>query len=119
MTLEQELTQIERTLWTNDASLYEARFLPDAIVIFPEVGRMDRDAAVAAIRDENAAGRHWADVDFAAIRLLVLAPQVALLSYESTARWNYEEIAARTFCLTVYVKEDSGWRVALHQQTTG
>jgi MFS family permease len=36
----EELLRIERSLWTNDAVIYEATFLPDAILIFPEVGRI-------------------------------------------------------------------------------
>ena len=115
--LEQELAQIERSLWTNDASLYEATFLPDAVLIFPDVGRIGLDAAVAAIRKENAAHRHWAEVDFAAINVLRLLPDVALLTYEATTRWNDEVTPSKTLCATMYLKKDAGWRVAFHQQT--
>jgi hypothetical protein len=86
--IERELTAIERSLWANDAGIYEVTYLPDAVLIFPEVGRIGRDAAVAAIREENAANRRWAAVDFASIRTVLLSPDVALLSYEATARWN-------------------------------
>lgn len=55
MTIEQELISIERTLWTNDAAIYEATYLPDAVLIFPVVGKIGRASAVAAIREENAA----------------------------------------------------------------
>src|SRR5215216_409126 len=49
---------------------YEATYLPDAVLIFPVVGRLGRDSAVAAIREENAANKHWAEVDFADVRVL-------------------------------------------------
>jgi hypothetical protein len=49
--------------------------------------------------------------------VLVVAPDVALLSYEATARWNYEEVATKVLRATVYVKRNGAWRVALHQQT--
>ena len=115
--IERELTAIERSLWANDAGLYEVTYLPDAVLIFPEVGRIGRDAAVAAIRGENAANRRWAAVDFAGIRTVLLSPDVALLSYEATARWNDQADLAKTLCATVYVKRARVWRVAFHQQT--
>ena len=40
--IERELTAIERSLWANNAGIYEATYLPDAVLIFPEVGRIDR-----------------------------------------------------------------------------
>jgi hypothetical protein len=95
MTIEHELISIERTLWTNDAAIYEATYLPDAVLIFPVVGKIGRASAVAAIREENAANRRWAEVDFSAVSLLLVAPDVALLNYEATARWNYEEVATK------------------------
>jgi uncharacterized protein (TIGR02246 family) len=117
MTIEQELMSIERTLWTTDAAIYEATYLPDAVLIFPVVGKIGRASAVAAIREENAANRRWAEVNFAGVSVLLVAPDVALLSYEATARWNYEEVATKALCATVYVKRNGAWRVALHQQT--
>ena len=117
MNHEHELLSIERQLWTNDASIYETTYLPDAVLIFPEVGKIDRDSAVAAIRVENAAGRHWATVDFATVSVLMLAPQAALLTYQVSARWNGEEAESKTLCATAYVKRDGRWRVAFHQQT--
>jgi hypothetical protein len=48
------LIEIERTMWTNNAEIYEAGYLSDAVVIFPGVGRMDRSTAVNAILEEIA-----------------------------------------------------------------
>jgi len=52
-----DLITIERTLWENNAEIYHDRYSPEAVLIFPGVGRIDRDTAVAAIRKENAEGR--------------------------------------------------------------
>jgi hypothetical protein len=60
MQITEELLRIERSLWTNDAEVYQKGYLADAVLIFPVVGRIGRDTAVAAIREENAQGRHWA-----------------------------------------------------------
>jgi hypothetical protein len=78
---------------------------------------IDRNEAVAAILQENASGRRWAEVNFTAVCVRDLAPTIALLTYEASARWNDEETASRTLCATVYVKVAGDWRVASHQQT--
>ena len=117
MNLDRELTDIERTLWTNDAEIYGRTFLPEAVLIFPEIGRIDLEFALNALREESAAGRRWAEVAFSDIRALTVAPDVALLHYGATARWNYKEDAEKVLCATLYVKRDGAWRVAFHQQT--
>src|SRR5829696_4460105 len=58
-----DLITIERTLWENNAEIYHDGYSPEALLIFPGVGRIDRDTAVAAIRRENAEGHIWA-VDY-------------------------------------------------------
>jgi uncharacterized protein (TIGR02246 family) len=117
MNRDQELTEIERTLWMNDADIYSRTFLPDAVIIFSGVGRINLEFALNALREENAAGRRWAEVAFAEVRVLPVAPDVALLHYEATARWNYKENSEKVLCATLYVKRDGAWRVASHQQT--
>jgi uncharacterized protein (TIGR02246 family) len=117
MNRNQELTEIERTLWTNDVEIYGRTFLADAVIIFPKVGRIDVEFALNAFREENAAGRQWAEVAFADVRVLTVLPDVALLHYEATARWNYKKDAEKVLCASLYVKRDGVWRVAFHQQT--
>jgi hypothetical protein len=106
MGLDQELSRIERTLWTNDAEIYRSMLLPDAVIIFPGVGRIDREFALRALRDENSAGHRWADVKFEDTRVLVLTPDVALLHYTAIARWNYKTESETVLCATLYVKRD-------------
>jgi hypothetical protein len=117
MELHEELIGIERSLWTNDPEVYEATYMPDAILIFPEVGRIGTSVAVDAIRKENRDGRHWAEVRFDDVATSQLAPDIVLLTYKAIARWNDEQTAAGTFCATLYLNRDSAWRVAFHQQT--
>ena len=112
-----ELLTIERQLWRNDASFYADTCLPEAVLIFPDVGRISLDIAVEAIRGENAAGRHWAEVDFSDETAVSIASDTCLLTYHAAARWNDQSIAERVDCLTVYIRRDQRWRVAAHQQT--
>src|SRR4029434_4475399 len=64
MDLQDQLLAIERRLWTNDAPFYEANLTDEALLVFSETGVITRDAAVAAIRKENADGRQWEHVEF-------------------------------------------------------
>ncbi|MDW9818481.1 DUF4440 domain-containing protein [Sinorhizobium meliloti] len=117
MTPLDELLEIERRLWRNDADIYAATYLPEAVLIFPGIGRIDVDTAVEAIRGENAAGRHWAEVSFSAETAVEVAAGTCLVAYHADARWNDQPTAEAVDCLTVYVKREGRWRVAAHQQT--
>jgi hypothetical protein len=117
MSVEEELIAIERRLWSNDADFYEATFLPEAVLIFRETGRIDRAFAFDAIREENRNGRQWAEVAFDAVATRPLATDVVLLTYEARARWNDESEVGSALCATIYVRRDDAWRVAFHQQT--
>ena len=113
-----DLITIERTLWENNAEIYHDRYSPEALLIFPSVGRIDRDTAVAAIGQENAEGRAWAEVRFDDVDgRWITSAAAALITYMATARWNYESTASKTLCASVYVRVEGSWRVAFHQQT--
>src|SRR5919107_3250548 len=100
-----DLIAIERTLWENNAQIYHDRYSPEALLIFPGVGRIDRERAVAAIRKENAEGRAWAEVRFDHVEgRWITSDAAALISYMARARWNYESRASQTLCASVYVR---------------
>jgi hypothetical protein len=109
---------IERTLWENNPEIYNDRYSPEALLIFPGVGRIDRETAVAAIRQENAEGHAWAKVRFDDVDgRWITTDAAALITYMATARWNYESSASKTLYASVYVRVGGSWRVAFHQQT--
>ena len=113
----ERLIDTERTLWTNDPDVYEAAYDKDAILIFAEVGKINRNRAVTAIREENKNGRHWAEVRFEDVATSQLAPDVVLLVYRAIARWNHERTATSAHCTTIYVKKGGLWKIVFHQQT--
>jgi hypothetical protein len=83
-----ELLRIERTLWENNDQVYHETYVPDALLIFPGVGRIDRETAVTAIQKENAEGRAWAEVQFDdAVGRSLMRDTAVLISYCATARW--------------------------------
>lgn len=115
--MHEEILATERSLWTNDADLYAATFLPEAILIFPIVGRIELQDAVKAIRSENESGRYWSDVEFSDEATLSIAPDIVLLSYRAAARWNDRAEPEHVLCTTLYLRRGGGWRIASHQQT--
>ena len=54
MSVERALIKIEEQLWKNDAKLYYDSLTDEALLVFPETGAIGREAAIEAIRDENA-----------------------------------------------------------------
>jgi hypothetical protein len=112
-----ELLQIERSLWTNDPDIYEQAYNPEAVLIFPEVGRISIPAAVDAIRKENREGRRWAEVEFENTAARPIVTDCVLLNYLVTARWNYETTPSKALCSTIYVGPSGRRKVVLHQQT--
>jgi hypothetical protein len=112
-----ELLEIERLLWKNDPVLYRENYTGDALITFAETGVIDVTFAVEAIRQENAAGRRWAEVSFDDVRTLRVTDEVTLLLYKATARWAHEATPIQTLCTTVYVRRDGRWKAAHHQQS--
>jgi hypothetical protein len=112
-----ELLEIERSLWTNDPDIYRGTYAPDAVLIFPEIGRISIDAAVEAIRQENREGRRWAEVKFDDTTAREIGSDCVLLTYVATARWNYETASSKALCSTIYVDPSGRRRIVLHQQT--
>src|SRR5262245_66184900 len=95
--IRRRIATIERTLSENNARVYHDTYTPDAILVFPGVGRIDRETAVAAIQKDNAEGRAWAQVHFDDIVARWFTEDSAVLvSYCATARWNHEAVASQT-----------------------
>ena len=117
MTLEEQLIDIERRLWTNDAAFYKRNLVEDALLVFAETGVIGRDTAVDAILTENAQGRRWAEVEFDELRSLQLAADVILLTYRAAARWEHDQAKHSALASSVYIKRGGAWKLAFHQQT--
>jgi hypothetical protein len=113
----ERLFSLERDLWRNDPAIYQETLIPDATLVFAETGKISREQAVEAIKEENAESRRWADVAFSDIHLSRLAADVVLLHYRVKARWEHEADAMIALASSVYVRRDDTWRLAFDQQT--
>lgn len=112
-----ELLEIEKKLWTNNAAFYESALTADAMLVFAETGVITRDTAVAAIVTEKAEGRRWAEVHFYDVRSVRLADDVALLNYRVAARWENETSMTWALATSLYVQSEGRWKLKFHQQT--
>ena len=117
MAVEEQLVEIERKLWTNDAAYYRDNLIEEAVLVFAETGVIPRETAVEAILSENAKGQTWGEVEFADVKSRRLSDDVVLLTYRITARWEHEESRIFALASSVYVKRNERWKLAFHQQT--
>ena len=117
MEVHERLLSIERQLWTNDAAVYAANLLDNAVLVFAETGVITRDAALDAIRRENVEGRRWAEVRIEEVQSSLLTNDTALLMYRVTARWEHESSAIVAYASSLYMRQQAGWKLAFHQQT--
>jgi hypothetical protein len=86
MELEKQLLEIERKLWTNDATFYKSHLIDESLLVFPETGVITRSIAVDAIFAENAQGLRWAEVQFDDVRSLQLVCPKVNWTPSSTSR---------------------------------
>lgn len=106
-----ELYDIERSLWTNDPTVYHDSLRHDALLLFQETGVITRDRAVAAIHDESRENRHWAEVEFSDQRALAPTHDTRVLIYKATARLNLELNPINVICSSIYAP--TLWRMEI------
>jgi hypothetical protein len=113
MRVQRTLVDLEHEFWRGDAALYETRLTEDALMSLPEpVGVLTRNETVRSIADSP----RWADVHLDDVRLIILTPDAAVLSYRATAQREGDEAPYVTRASSVYVEQDGVWRMAFHQQ---
>jgi hypothetical protein len=117
MDIERRLLDIERKPWTNDPVFYENNLIEEALLVFSETGVITRAVALDAMRQENAEGRRWADVEFKEVCTVQPTDSICLLTYTVAARWEHEKPKVFALASSVYIKRDGIWKLAWHQQT--
>ena len=110
----EELVELEQRFWHGGPQVYERYLDEAALMVFPApVGVLDRAETVASI----SAGQRWAAVRIDDVLVVPLTEDVAVLTYEATARREDDTTPYRTFATSVYARRPDGWRLALHQQS--
>jgi Domain of unknown function (DUF4440) len=114
MTLEQELTELERGFWnaTREPGYYEAHMADSGLAVFSDIvlGKAEAAASTSAAQTTS-----WGGVQLDDVRLLRLSDDVAALVYTGRARRDGTPYAANT--TSTYVRRDGQWQLMLHQQS--
>ena len=112
MPLENELTTIERELWTGGPDAYERNLDADCLVAFTEMaGVSSRDAVAGTVEG----GDRWKDLEIEVQGLLRPIPDVAVLTYRASATRGDDE-RYRALVSSGYVQRDGEWKLMFHQQ---
>ena len=97
-------------------ALYEEALADPSLMVVPGPPPLDRAAALDAAA-QSASGAGWTSHEIhEGARLLRLGPDVVSITYRATAVREGQDPYHALFT-SVYVREDGGWKLALHQQT--
>ncbi|WP_062462886.1 nuclear transport factor 2 family protein [Demequina soli] len=111
-----EVERLERAGWEarsggDPRAFFERVLAPDAVMVLPDVGVLERDEAIV----EVATAQPWSVHRLEEMRLVTPAENVAILLYLSRAiRWDVEHVARTA---STYVLDGHSWRMVLHQET--
>jgi hypothetical protein len=109
-----ELWKLEESFWMEDANFYDATLATEALMVLPApAGVLDRSATVASIRSAD----RWTKVSFSDRHSIRPSSAVVILAYSAHADRGRSGTAYSAQCSSTYVQSDSGWKLALHQQT--
>lgn len=105
-----DLRALERELAEGDGDVYRRLLADEAVVIVPGA-RLAKEECAAAID----AAERWDELALADEQAVPVGADAALLTYRFDGRRGEQRYAA--LMSSVWVRRDSGWRLALHQQT--
>lgn len=113
MTVEDELLRIERALWTGGAKPYRRHLGDECLVAFTEMaGVSSRERIAGSVEG----GERWRDLEVDLRGLLRPTEDVAILTYEASARRGEDE-RYRALVSSAYARRDGAWKMVFHQQT--
>jgi hypothetical protein len=115
--LRRDVTDLERRFWTEgggNPNFWSRHFADDGLVALP-MGMMDKPQTVAAMHQ----AQPWSQATLDDVHLVLIADDVAALSYHATARRSGEQADYTAVVSSVYVRRSGEWLLVLHQQTPG
>ena len=106
------LWRMEDEFWKGGAETYRRNLSEDSLMVFP--GMVSTKAQT--IEAISSAPR-WISVTFDDRRTVSLADGAVALNYRASARRDGDENPYAALATSIYVRRDSRWQLALHQQT--
>ena len=107
-----EVWDCERRFWLDSSNFYKEHVAPDAVLVFPIVGIVDRAAGLAWTRKAP----RWTDVAFSN-RIFSYAAETAVLAYEAHAEAAKIADTYYACCSSTYVRVRQSWMLIAHQQS--
>jgi hypothetical protein len=107
----EELWQLEERFWRDGVEVYEEFLAPEALMVFPGIGIMDRAAIIDSLRHAP----RWTQLAITEPHALC-TENTAVLAYRAEARRG-DEAPYRAHCSSTYVPGPQGWLMLAHQQT--
>lgn len=107
-----DLWTLERRLWTGGIEAYQEVMATNCTMVFGPVGILQRQEVIESLRQAP----RWSDVKILEASEIAPTEGVVILAYYARAqRDDGDEYGA--ICTSTYVRQDSAWRIAQHQQT--
>lgn len=103
---------LERRLWQEGASAYDALLDDGALMAFPQIGTMRAAAVRASIQEAP----RWDSVAFADVLVARPADAVVVIGYRAEAA-RAGAAPYRCLCTSTYHLTEEGWRIVQHQQS--
>jgi hypothetical protein len=107
-----EVWDCERRFWLDTGNFYKEQVAPDAVLVFPIVGIVDRAAGLAWTRKTP----RWTQVAFSN-RIFSYAAETAVLAYEAHAEAARTAHAYYACCSSTYIRVRESWMLIAHQQS--
>ena len=113
MSLKDELLEIEKGFWLAGVDEAREHLTEQVMLVFRQMkGVYPREQVALSMSDPT----RWQELRIADVMVSQPAEALALLSYEARARRGDGE-PYRCLASSVYVREDDGWKLALHQHS--
>jgi uncharacterized protein YchJ len=110
-TIENKLYELEQGFWTGGEDFYRTHLDDWCLTAFPEMtALLDREKIAQQVGDTR-----WGDLVMTRKGYLSLAPDFAIICYESSAKRG--DRAYRALVSSGYVRRGEDWKMAFHQQT--
>ncbi|HXS89067.1 MAG TPA: hypothetical protein VN705_06950 [Steroidobacteraceae bacterium] len=107
-----EVWDCERRFWLDGSNFYKEHVAPDAVLVLPVIGIVDRAAGLAWARKAP----RWNHLTFSN-RIFSLAAETAVLAYEAYAEAAKPAQTYYACCSSTYVRRRESWMLVAHQQS--
>jgi hypothetical protein len=114
MTLQAELSTLEKKFWFGDADFYRNHLDDRCLVAFPTMAGVKSKEEIAGMVTDDAP--QWKDLKMRDKGFVEPVKGMAVLSYEADGQRASGE-RYHAFVTSGYVQRDGEWKLAFHQQT--